>query len=435
MKKTILLLGVIFAIKFVSFMPLIHVHGVETDYVYDNKQDKKMKMEVVVLTYDQALQMVIDNSLAIQDIYDKLRNMHIELRDFALEIEMQFFNTRTTFCTIANVATMERNITDYVRRLRSRVQEWENNRESDFRRPGRQARNSLDEFERYIESLRLHLLQTELEMEQTLRRVIVNISDYDLRINVLQSELDLAKENLLRTTLLHELGLISIREFNNAEHSLAQGCTGMEELIRNRNAARQGLNYLLGLPLYQYTVVEFDRELMKLSLGIVEHIDSVISQTVAIRQSQLELDTALGERWVFTGNNRYIRITESERRRARTTTGGVEITRLRESIALQDAVERAERSHEQVIRTMEAAIIHGLNDFEGLLAFESALRRELAQAKATLDVTMISIDLGHATRLDIETVQLAIIKVEHDIERLHNSMWMLTFILENPDLL
>ena len=420
-----------------SLMPVLHVQGSVLDYAYESGQNAEYEkyeteQKAVVFTYDEALQMAIENSLPIQDIDTRLHNMHLDLRYMLLELEVQFFGINARM----QIERTETSIIRYTRRLHSRIQEWERlHHTREERIPGREARHSLYEFERQIENLRLHRQQTELIKELALRSATVNLLEIELNIAVLQEELNFAHENLRRLTLANELGIVSVRDLNDAQHGLSQGYVGLEELLRNQYTARRDLNYLIGQPLSQYTVIEFDLELIELPQNIEAYIYSVVANSLTIRQSQLQLESVLGERWIYTGNNQDIRISIHDRQRLRTSNNNPDIIRIRNRVALQDAVERAEQGHEQAIRTLEAAINRGFTDLEGLLDLEAALERELTQAQTALDVAITSFDLGRATRLDIEAARLAIFQVEQDIEKLRNSMWILTFILENPDLL
>jgi len=409
-------------------MPLLYVHGLETENAYE------VEIKAVLLTYEQALEMAINNMLVIQDMDTQIREMYLELRYMVLDLEARLFDSRP------RIVLTDEAITTYTRRLRNRMLEHDRNSglsaDSHIRRSNREILHNLNEFERDIERLRLNRQQAGFEVEQMLRDAIVNVSDIDLRIDVLREELSFAEENLHRIILFHELGFISIQELRDADHDLAQGYTRLDELIRNRYVARQRLNYLLGQPLFQYTVVTFERELTDFSQSVAQLIDNVIYDSPPIHQSQLELDTALGERWIYTGNNNDIRISESERRRARTSVySGPDITKIRNRISLQDTVERAVLGHEQAIRTMEVAFYRGLTEMEGLLALELAHRQDLAQAQASLDIVHINFDLGHATRLDMAEARLVIFQVEQSIEGILNRMWALSFMLDNPSLL
>lgn len=413
------------------FLSTVYVHGINGKYEYEYEAAQE---EAVILAYDQALEMAIANNLAIKDIDTKLHDMHLELRYMVLDLETRFFDSRP------RIALTEDAITTRMRGLRDRLQQRENNSsiaiDSQIRRSNRATIHSINEFEREIESLRLHRQQIILALELQLVNAISSLHDIDLHMATLHEELNLAEENLVRVTLQHELGFASARQLSQVQHEITQGSFGLDELYRNRYTTRQGLNYLLGLPLHQYTTVTVEGEQVAIPVCIDLHIDSVIASALSIRQSQLELDSVLGQRWIYTGNNRDIRISESERRRATTSIDNdAEIARIRNRIALQDAVERAELRHERNIRTMDAAIRRGFTDLDGLLALEATLTRELTHAWASLGAARARYELGRITRPDVAAAYFAIFQLEQDIDSAGNSMWVVVFMLQNPDLL
>jgi len=427
MKKVKWLLYV--ALVFI-LMPLVYVYGTEIEYAYETE----IKIEPIVFTYEQALQIAIDNSLVAHDIDNQIRDMYLELRYMTLELEAQFFNSRP------RIAMTEEAITSYTRRLRNRLLERERNTgisaDSDIRRTNRAALHNLNKLERQIEYLHLQQQHTKLVVELMLREAIINLIDISLHIDVLREEHSLAEENLRRVILLHELGFVSTRELREAEHDLVQRYVGLEEFTRSYYIARQDLNHLLGQPILQYTKIELERVLAEIPQDLTPYIDKIILESITIRQSQLELDTAVGERWIYTGNNNDIRISESDRRRARTSIyNDPDITRIRNRIALQDNVERVILGHEQTMRTVEAAIYRGFADMEGLLALEAAHGRDLSQAHASLDIVIFNYRLGYYTWLDVAEAHLAVLQAEHNIEGIHNRMWVLSFMLDNPSLL
>ncbi|MCL2528620.1 MAG: TolC family protein [Defluviitaleaceae bacterium] len=421
MKKTKLFICALFAIV---LMPLAYAYGAESGYD-----------EPIVFSYDQALEMAIDNDLTIQDIDTQIRDMHVIIRYTLWDAEMDFFRTR------AQIALTDDSIAAYTRRIRNRLQERERSAanggvaaDNQSRRLIRETIHHINNLERQLETLSIYQHQAMLTAGLMLRSAIVAVQEAELGIAVAQEQLALAEHNLRRVTLARELGLASAHDLSNTEHALAQGRTSLEELVRSLYTARKDLNNLLGQPLDQYTVIVFEREVV--ALDMTQHIAATINQTPEIRLSQLELDAALETRWVYTGHNRYIRITESDRRRARTSTeSSPDIARIRNRIALQDAAERAQERHEQTLRTVEAAIRRGFADMEGLLALEATLNAELSQRQAALEIALTSFGLGRATRLEVDAARLAVFEIEQEIEMVRNNMWALSLMLENPGLL
>ena len=301
----------------------------------------------------------------------------------------------------------------------------------------REARNSLNELERQIDRLHLHQEQAELAMEFVLRSIIADMTEQTLQISAMEAELALAEENQRRLALSYQLGFISRHDFNTSEHNFAQNQAQLESLIRSHHISRQNLNYLLGLPLSQPTVITFNRHLPQIPQNPAARIMETVSQSPTIKQLQIDVDSAMGARRAYTGNDRNINISENDRQRAigSAANDNNNIAAIRNRIALQDAVERAELELAQTLRTMEASLHRAYTDFEGLVAQAATLRRELTQAQAVLDAATTSFELGRVARMEVDMAQLTILRVEQDLERVLNQKWVLGFTLENPGLL
>jgi len=456
---------------------------------------------VAAVPYNQAVQMAIDNTLLGRDINSQISNiqmLHRDLRDEISRLEggatsfnrdrinllrdelidlnnmltmaiMHQFNmeqsigfsmerllgglisieeegadalvSEALFAVMANMGVMQGMggdiamiqmqqalIADEIQRLQD---------ETGFRNILREARNSLSELERQIDRLYLHQEQAELIIELMLRGIIVDMAEQSLQISAIGAQLALAEENQRRLELSYELGFISRHDFDTSEHNLEQSHAQLDVLARNRNISRQNLNYLLGLPLFQPTVITFSRQLPHIPQNPAGRIAEVALQSLTIRALQIDVDSAMGARRAYTGNDRDINISANDRQRAvnNVATDNNNIAAIRNRIGLQDAVERAELGLEQAMRTMEANLHRAYANFEGLAAHETTLRRELAQAQAVLEAATVSFELGHITRLDVDEVQLAILLIEQDIERILNQKWVLAFMLENPSLL
>ena len=370
---------------------------------------------------------------SMQHFLDGLANIGGEGTDAFIGEALQSVMAATaamygTGSDIAMIQMQQMAIAEEIQRLQN---------ETGLRNILREARNSLNELVRQIDRLHLHQKQAELAMELVLRGLIADLADLDLQIAAMEARLVLEEENQRRLALSYKLGIVSRHDFNTAENNLAQSHAQLAELMRNQNALRQNLNYLLKLPLSQPTVITFNPQLPILPQNLAGRITETTLQSPAIRLLQLDLDSAMGARRVYTNNDNDINISAGDRQRAvnNVANNNNNIAAIRNRIALQDAVERAELGLEQAVRSMEAALQRAYTDFEGLNALESTLRRELIQAEAALEVAATSFELGQVTRLDVEEAHLTILFIEQDIERVINQKWVMAFMLEHPSLL
>ena len=391
MKKSkvisVLLCSVLLALL---FMP--YVHGQEAE-------------EPVVLTYEEAQQKALSDILTVQDIDNIIREMQGQRRDLQGAVR----DTPT----------------------------------SSARR--REAQRDLNEFDRNIQGLRIQQEQAKTMAEFTLVRTIASIAEHGLRLELLEADLAQAEDGLRRMEVMHEFGLASDRDLRSAQYNIAQYHTRLEESLRGKESLRQELNALLGLPLYQYTLVEHDMALPVFPEDLDLYIQAMVQEAPSIRNLQLEVYSALDDRWVYTGNHRDIVISARDRQRAwadTRTTGETgtreptqEILRLRNRLALQEAVERAIQERDQAKQILEANIRQGFTDLYNLFVRQETLETQLSQAEDALDTILIEYNLGRITRVDVERARLAIQRAEQDIELLSVQKWVQGFRLANPSLL
>ena len=476
---------------------LLIVIAVPFTQVYAGRQGSAEN--VVTIAYNQALQMALSNALFVYDIDAQIRIMQMHHRDLRDEITRLEQGTarHNAIHTLRNelnelddlllIAMSQQMITQYSLELsmqnilgglanigeegadahlthalqsvmaamasmqgiggdiammqmrRAAISEEIQNLQSEtgLRNILREARNSLDELERQILRLQLYQEQAELALELLLRSIVVDMAEQATLIGILEAELALAEENQHRLALSYALGFISAHDLRTAEHSFTQNYAQLEELRRSYSISRQNLNYLLGLPLSHPTLISFNRQMSHIPQNLSVRIAETVSQAPSIRQLQLGLDSAMGARRVYTGNDRDIHISAYDRQRAvnNVANNNNNIAAIRSRIALQDAVDRAVLGQEQAMRTMEAALHRGYANLEGLIAQYAAMQRDLAQASAALEAAAVSFELGHITRFEVDAAQLAIPRIEHDIEKILNQKWILGFMLENPSLL
>ena len=308
------------------------------------------------------------------------------------------------------------------------------------------VRRDVYALERTIEGLRISQETTQIAMEQAVRNILALMADLDIGIEALEANIVLMQENLRRTTISFEVGIISSHTLRAVEHGLAQGNAQLAELRRSQDALRRNLNHLLGLPLAQNTVVSHRRDLPSIPQNLDQHIYQLVSDAPSIRQRTLDIDEARANRRAYTGNDRDIRITDTERRRAQNTLtnrdrnaqdirNDEEILRARNRVNLQDSVDRAITNRDQAKRQMDAALRRAYAELEALFDQVEGKERDMAQAKSALSAARANFTAGRITRFDVQQAELAVTGVERDIERIYNQQWLLAFQLENPSLL
>jgi hypothetical protein len=438
--------------------------------------------DVVVISFDDALNMILDDMLALQDLELVIRDLQIyhrdvqdivvrlgtgefqseiigELSDALREINHSLpsssdsgagldmslmmtdpgaFGTAMADMMSGLGITMGMSMVAEMSRapINAQLANW---RDTEYVEEFTEnTQRSFNELDRQLQSLRLNQQVAAISMESALRGILIGIEEYKIGIDAMEANLALAETNVRRMTVAHEVGIISAHELRTMQHGLAQGHVQLEELRRGLASLRQNLNNLLGVPLTQNTVIEYERVIPEIPEDLDAHIAQLIQAAPSIRQLQFDIDYARAQRRANTGNDENIRITAAMRTRAHGPNSDSEdedTIELRERIALQEAVERAVTAREQAMRAMDSAIRQAYSDFNALILQEAAQIRTLEQAEAALAAAEANFAAGRITAFDVEQARLAVSVAEQGIESILNRMWTLAFSLENPSLL
>ena len=464
----------------------------------------EIRREVVVLSYDQALEFILGEVLPIQDLDTFIRDMQIQYRELRYQIrqmergEVRQDNIRILLEQLSELEMMMWQAQMGHEAVNMQVQQSMNaifagatspeaaagmgmhlnlasmgmaqgagiaqqmgtmeqqramlfaelqnlNDDNLFRDMLDEMRRGLDELERQVDGLHMNQAMVETVWESVLRSLIIAIEEIELGLQTMEANLELAEMNLTRMTVSYEVGMISSHDLRAMEHGVNQLRVQISELQRSQDSVRQNLNHLMGLPLNQLTVIEFSRELPTMPENLDTHIAYLIANDSSILQAQFDIDRAKAERRAYTGNDRDLRITDNERRRAQNAINPLrtdaderrneQIRVARNRVNLQDAVERAILGKEQEMRNLESSVRRAYSDLEALFVQEESQGRELEQAQAALTVAEANFDAGRITRFDVEQARLNVATVEQGIESIHNQMWILSFQLSNPSLL
>jgi hypothetical protein len=285
------------------------------------------------------------------------------------------------------------------------------------------ATHSLAEIDRSMEYLRIQREQTELSMENLLRGIIVSLLEQDMQIDSLEIEIVIAEENFRRATILHELGLQSNNELRAARQNLANTRLRLEESHRNRYNLEQNLNLLLGEPASQNTLIQFEFEPLPDDFDLCMEI---IPQSAVIRQLQLTVDGARQELQFFNAQLR-----EFQQYNFQPETNQDRAARR----SLQENYSRAVNGRNQEILAKESSLRRIFSDIENLNSRMESQLTELETAIEQHDIARTNYEQGRATQLDVTIAELEIIRTQQSIKRLYMQKWTLLFIFENPSLL
>ncbi|MCL2286995.1 MAG: TolC family protein [Firmicutes bacterium] len=273
------------------------------------------------------------------------------------------------------------------------------------------ARRALNEMDQQMYLLRLQQRQSKLVMENTLRSLIAAVTELETAIETMEANLAIAAENLRRVTVRHNFGRASNNELRAARQALALEEMTLAQRKTTLYNARNSLNLLLGQPLSQYTVIDFDRTPPEIPDDLAGHIAEIIPTTPPIRQLQLDVDREHEAMRAYRGSDREKRA------------------------ALREAYERAAQRRDQAMLTMEAALRRAYNDLLNLQTTTETQLLQLYRAQQALEVAETNLALGRVTLHEVVLAQQAVFQARQAITSTHNQKWTLAFRLENPSLL
>ena len=358
------------------------------------QSDEQMQNEKVKIYFDDALRMSFEDMLALQDLDVRLRDLRMKHTDMQHELR-----------------SLERNQDNEIRRY-------------------------IQEIYRQIENLQLQQAIIRLSRENTIRGMVAAISGLNAAVELHEMRIGLAETNLYRMRVSYSLGVISSHEMRTIERGVIDEYTRLNDLRERKESAIQNLNLLIGQPFDQHTVIVYERYVPEIPEDLDDHIRSKVLQAPSIRQAQNAVESARAERRAYTNNDRDIRITENERRRAMQAANSyAAVMEIRNRISLQEAVEQAETTREQAIRSMDFALRQAYIELEALLTALETAYREHALAESNLDVSRINLSVGRITRFDVSQAELTVANARQSIESIYYDLWILGFRLKNPEVL
>ncbi|MCL2236133.1 MAG: TolC family protein [Defluviitaleaceae bacterium] len=319
-----------------------------------------------------------------------------------------------------------------------------------FRDIIKEIERGLDEIDRQTRNIQLNQEIIEISLENGIRNMIIALEGINAGIEMLEASVAFADDSLRRANISYSLGMLSSYDLRSVEHGISQSHNQLRDLRRSRETIIQTMNNMLGLPITNPTIIGFQRDMPELPEDMDAHITSLVENAPTIQQLQLTVDGAIAGRREYMDDldtssahgsvrtDRYgnFIISEADRRRAvNSPIGDEDIEMLRNRIALQDAVNRAETELARAKRTLEFEIRQAYRELEALQVQMDAQNRSLAQAQTSLTTAIANYNVGRGTQFEIEQARLGVTSAEQALESTYNQKWLLAFTLENPVLL
>lgn len=263
-----------------------------------------------------------------------------------------------------------------------------------------------------INSMRADRDRIRIGTEAAMQASIASIANTELDIKLLEATLEYERVNLNNLRLRFEAGLVSESDLRAAELQMQQHETNLATMLVSLETERQNLNRILQRPVTGNFYVYFERELMELPANLDAHVRRYAPRQPNVRQADITLNRAQA---AFSDVHLDILSPEfGERQRARN---------------------QAERVRNDMLRQVETAMRNHYNTLTTLLHRNNALEIDLQRARERHEAALLNHQAGLATIFDIESAELAIFRIEIEIEKNLNTFWQLQFMFEHPFLL
>jgi len=366
MRKLILLAGLLLAIS----MPVL-------TYAYEESV-------LVVLTYEEALALALEDVPALQVLENRLEELEKERYDLNEDIRRMQWQVSTA-------------VLDSMRHQRT-------------------------ELDRQIAHTNLDIEILTLRQEQLLQRAILTIANTTLDLETAEASIAITIEEVRRTERLHHFGLASATELRQARSRLLAEEMNLSNLYIAAVNGLSNLNHLLGQPSYQETYIEWERELPEIPENLSNHISALVLASQTIRQMQIN---------IYRRNEERAQHIEEYRQR------GVPRPRRDCDVceALDWAVDMAVLERTTTKRSMETALRIAFSNLEQLQTEEELARLTLAQAEESLQAAKTNFELGRVTQFEIDRWMFAVFSAEQSIEGILNQQWAAMLALDNPVIL
>ena len=370
--------------------------------------------DILIISYEYAVERVISNSLAISDIETRLYPMRNRLA--AMRLVLSWLERRHI---PHNMPENNRELPGELWRLRSMTPERARDDMIE------ETRLDITGLIREIEVLEFQQANIALSLENQLRNAIFAYIDARNSIEIQKRELLIEEESVNHINIRYDFGMVSRNAVRLAEMNLNQSRLRLEESLLNLISLSMNLRLLLAIEYEIY--IEIDTDIS------FEKDESAIIMSPTVRTLQITVDERSDDLQAF--------LYETARERRRRQEMGWPLSQAeRREIDFQQSIfeyhyNRAVAERNMRINTMQNSLYNAINDLETLTSGRIQLYAELEHALRDLETAYFNLGLGRVTDHSLNQTRLNIQRIEHRLERNSFQIWLLIFRLQNPSLL
>lgn len=346
------------------------------------KKIKDIVKEEKIVTYDQAVQLAIDNNSTLRSLADTVELM---------EDNKSLMHT-TTYSS-------------------------PNTNEEQFLFMSSSRLNSLVAMNSYDTGIKTSKLQSKIlkiGAEVSVKSFFGNIKDQEKQLQLLQKNYEIAQKQLLEGQTKLKLGVISQNEFTTLQNTVKE----MEQNIKLQELSIQDtyieLNKLLGLDADTVYDIQYDVtfEPLDLQTDIDTYVNKKVKTDVSLEIERVKAEDAKFGVNMFsdTGNGSSYNEKKNNEKTA--------------NRSLMDAVETKKKD----IRTAYVQL-------QQMESKQQNLEIALQNAKTDYQTAKVNYNVGNITETQLKQAELAIIKAENDIQQNILQYDMLRYTFDNTCLL
>lgn len=409
------------------------------------------------LTYNQALELALDNLSSVLSLDDSITHLEAQrehtrrqIGDIAISDEYIRIHTETVNHIMANISSTTAEIArlqaleepdlvaiamleNFLISLHSwlssslailnaaeiAMENAMNNRET-----LRQRVNILD---RQIDALKISIDMLQTTAELSLRVRMTNIASAQRNIQLAEAEVAFSQADARRIGVLHRHGRASANDLRTAEQRLNQENIRLSDLRLTLDNELISLNGFLGLPLSSSISIAFPNS--RTDMPNTQNIPVGTTNNSAIRL--LEIDVEI--------NQLNLGIARSDMMHRKNATGqgsNAEENRIRQRlyetarIEFDNASRRLETSRRELAdarRNFETNVRIQSNELSRLVLRENAVLTELNAAEMVLQVNEALYIAGRLPRVDVDRATVSVFRLEVELERNRDILWLEQF--------
>jgi len=355
--------------------------------IYNSLIFCSLMLTIAIIPYDEAIQRLANNSLAISDI----RNNRYELEEAKLYLREELRELIRISWDEANNQVLNDLITS--------------------------KQNAIQEIERDLQIFDYKESQILIAQEIRLKQTIFTVQELYSAIYLMTKQLSLHETAKQSVLIEYSFGMASRMQKQDVKTVVSRTESELETLRSAYQRAMVSLNLLLGEPSMQYIIIEFSKYFLAIPEDLNEYIYNSVQNSPHVRILEIELKRAYELYDLTRQNNRERRLQGQNNNGNRNRNGNGELYDAR------NAFERAEIALRQAREEQEAALQQIFIELDLLARQFETQTSEYESALHQLQTVESLLRIGQVTRDEVNQAKFYISQAEHELNMTQLRMW------------